>query len=106
MVSQCTILVWYNNPYHTRMVIPYAYTCMVRTIRVWYKYAYGTEQIYQFSVTHYKFIMRDIPDPFIFREAHKRVGYARLVIASDLQNCCSKECLSTAPWCFLLSSIS
>ena len=34
--------------------------------------------IYQFSVTHYKFIMRDIPDPFIFREAHKRVGYARL----------------------------
>ena len=35
--------------------------------------------IYQFSVTHYKFIMRDIPDPFIFREAHKRVGYARLV---------------------------
>ena len=26
------------------MVIPYAYTCMVCTIRVWYKYAYGTEQ--------------------------------------------------------------
>ena len=36
--------------------------------------------IYQFSVTHYKFIMRDIPDPFIFREAHKRVGYARLCV--------------------------
>ena len=42
----CTIRVWYNNPYHTRMVIPYAYTCMVCTIRVWYKYAYGTEQQY------------------------------------------------------------
>ena len=41
----CTIRVWYNNPYHTRMVIPYAYTCMVCTIRVWYKYAYGTEQL-------------------------------------------------------------
>ena len=40
----CIIRVWYNNPYHTRMVIPYAYTCMVCTIRVWYKYAYGTEQ--------------------------------------------------------------
>ena len=26
-----------------RMVIPYAYTCMVCTIHVWYKYAYGTE---------------------------------------------------------------
>ena len=26
--------------------------------------------------------MRDIPDPFIFREVHKRVGYARLVETS------------------------
>ena len=41
----CTIRVWYNNPYHTRMVIPYAYTHMVCTIRVRYKYAYGTEQL-------------------------------------------------------------
>ena len=38
----CTIRVWYNNPYHTRMVIPCEYTRMVCTIRVWYvPYAYG-----------------------------------------------------------------
>ena len=32
----CTIRIWYNNPYHTRMVIPYEYTRMV-----YVPYAYG-----------------------------------------------------------------
>ena len=42
--------------YHTRTVIPYAYTRTVHTIRVWYvpyaygiKYAYGTEQAHNYT---------------------------------------------------------
>ena len=31
--------------------------------------------------------MRDIPDPFIFREAHKRVGYARLSVCVRIRVC-------------------
>ena len=43
------ICVWYSNPYHMRMVIPYAYMCMVCAICVWYEYTYCTE--YQHSIT-------------------------------------------------------
>ena len=39
-----TIRVWYNNPYHTRMAVPYAYTRMVRTIRVWLCIIYGPDR--------------------------------------------------------------
>ena len=36
--------------------------------------------IYQFSVSHYEFIVLDRPDPFIFQvEALKRVSYTRLL---------------------------
>ena len=33
----CIVRVWYNNPYHTRTVIPHVYTRMVCTICVWYR---------------------------------------------------------------------
>ena len=49
-VLVCTIRVWYNNPYHTCMVIPYVYTHMVCTIRVWYKYVCGTEHSQQLYI--------------------------------------------------------